>query len=76
MYAAFPHSEYYQRVRLPPSHLSSSGWSFRLTYSALTYRTKTRVDLPGSMTLPFLPMPCSQTPPESPTTIARCGRLL
>src|SRR6516225_2217199 len=28
------------------------------------------------MTLPFLSMPCSQTPPESPTTIAFCGRLL
>src|SRR5580704_7685329 len=29
-------------------------------------RTKTTVDLPGAMTLPFLPMPCSPTPPESP----------
>src|SRR5215468_2524133 len=28
------------------------------------------------MTLPFLSMPCSQTPPESPATIALCGRLL
>src|SRR6266852_9928889 len=28
------------------------------------------------MTLPFLSMPCSQTPPESPATIAFCGRLL
>src|SRR5437879_12654697 len=34
MYAAFPRSEYYQRVRLPPSLLSPSGWSIRLTYSA------------------------------------------
>ena len=33
MYAAFPRSEYYQQVRLPPSHLPPSGWSFRLTYS-------------------------------------------
>ena len=31
---AFPRSEYYQRVRLPPSLLSPSGWSIRLTYSA------------------------------------------
>src|SRR5438445_9970823 len=28
------------------------------------------------MTLPFLSMPCSQTPPDSPTTIAFIGRLL
>src|SRR5258707_1950590 len=34
------------------------------------------MDLPGAMTLPFLPIPCSQTPPESPVTIAFCGRLL
>ena len=34
MYAAFPRSEYYQRVRLPPVHLSSSGWSIRSAYSA------------------------------------------
>ena len=27
MYAAFPRSEYYQRVRLPPSRLSSSGFA-------------------------------------------------
>ena len=34
MYAAFPRSEYHQRVRLPPSLLSPSGCSIRLTYSA------------------------------------------
>ena len=34
MCPAFPRSEYYQRVRLPPSLLSPSGWSIRLTYSA------------------------------------------
>src|ERR1700752_2702332 len=28
------------------------------------------------MTLPFRSMPCSQTPPDSPTTIAFIGRLL
>jgi len=28
------------------------------------------------MTLPFLSMPCSQTPPDSPATIAFIGRLL
>ena len=39
-------------------------------------QTKTAVDLPGAMTLPFLSMPCSQTPPESPVTIAFSGHLL
>src|SRR6266481_6150527 len=63
-------------VRLPPSHLSPSGLTIRLTYSVRYSRTKTAVDLPGAMTLPFLSMPCSQTPPESPTTIAFIGRLL
>ena len=63
-------------VRLPPSHLSPSGLAFRLTYSVRYSRTKTAMDLPGAMTLPFLTMPCSQTPPESPTTIAPRGRLL
>lgn len=33
MYAAFPRSEYYQRVRLPPQRLPPLGWSFRLAYS-------------------------------------------
>ncbi|HXN21665.1 MAG TPA: hypothetical protein VOA41_02850 [Candidatus Dormibacteraeota bacterium] len=59
MCAAFPRSEYYQRVRLPPSLLSPSGWSIRLTYSACYFQAETAVDLPGAMTLPFLPMPCS-----------------
>jgi hypothetical protein len=72
MFAAFPRSEYYQRVRLPPSLLSPSGWSIRLTYSA-RYRTKTAVDLPGSMVLPFPPVPCSQTPPESPAPLPFAG---
>src|SRR5215472_3225971 len=57
MCTAFPRSEYYQRVRLPPSLLSSSGWSIRLTYSARFLPSKTAVDLPGAMTLPFLSMP-------------------
>src|SRR6266481_4977183 len=63
-------------VRLPPSHLSPSGLTIRLTYSARFRQTKTAVDLPGAMTLPFLSMPCSQTPPDSPATIAFIGRLL
>jgi hypothetical protein len=30
-----------------------------LTYSARYFQAETAVDLPGAMTLPFLPMPCS-----------------
>src|SRR6202045_3121949 len=32
MYAAFPRSDYYGRVRLPPSHQLPSEWFFRLAY--------------------------------------------
>ena len=42
----------------------------------LTARPRPAVDLPGAMPLPFPPVPCSQTPPDSPTTIASSGRLL
>ncbi len=34
---------------------------------------KTVVDLPGSVTLPCLPVPCSQTPPESPAPSPLAG---
>jgi hypothetical protein len=34
MYAAFPRSEYHERVRLPPSRRPSSEWFFRSAYSA------------------------------------------
>jgi hypothetical protein len=37
---------------------------------------KTTVDLSGSMTLPSLNVPRSQTPSQSPITIASCGDLL
>jgi hypothetical protein len=76
MCAALPRSEYYQRVRLPrqlPARL-------RVVLSAAVLdpvrRIKTAVDLSGSLTLPFLRMPCSQTPPQSPATIAFIGSLL
>ena len=69
MYVAFPRSEYYQRVRLPPQHLHPYGWSFQFAYSACA---KTTMDLPGSSMLPFPFVPCSQTPPRSPATIAIC----
>ena len=66
MWLAFPTSEYYQRVRLPPRHPPSCGRSFQSAYSALA---KTVAGLPGSSTLPFPTMPCSPTPPGSPTTL-------
>src|SRR5262249_20521785 len=34
---------------------------------------KTVVDLPGSVTLPYPPVPCSQTPPESPAPSPLAG---
>src|ERR1700692_2609971 len=39
-------------------------------------RAETTVDLSGSSMLPFLNVPCSPTPPQSPVTIASCGDLL
>ena len=45
MHAAFPRSEYYQGIRLPPRRLPSCGWSFQLAYST---PAKTPMDLPGS----------------------------
>ena len=64
MCAAFPRSEYYQRVRLPPPRLPPSGRSLRLAYSINPI--KTAVDLPGPSTRPSPSMPRSQTPPGSP----------
>ena len=69
MYAAFPRSEYYQRIRLPLQHLPFSGiiHFVRHTRSALL-RTKTTVDLPGPLMLPSPNVPCALTPPQSPAT--------
>ena len=36
LYVAFPHSEYYQRVRLPPRRPPPYGWSFQLAYSTIS----------------------------------------
>src|ERR1700757_4341744 len=66
-----------QRIRLPRQrlpfqemfHSSSILRSFPL-------RAETTVDLSGSSMLPFLNVPCSLTPPQSPVTIASCGDLL
>jgi len=54
MYAAFPRSEYYERVRLPPPLRLSSGLvrSVGLLESARG-RTETAVDLPGSQRFRF-----------------------
>src|SRR6202521_2292602 len=65
--AAFPRAEYYQRIRLPRQHRPSYGWSIQSAYS-IDSPVKTVVDLPGSVTLPCPPVPCSQTPPESPAS--------
>jgi hypothetical protein len=69
MYAALPRSEYSSRVRLPMRYLLPSGWSIPSAYSA----AETAWGLPGSSTLPCLLVPCSQTPPESPATLACIG---
>jgi hypothetical protein len=71
MCAAFPRAEYYQRLRLPRPRRPSYGWSVQSAYS--TDHVKTVVDLPGSVTLPCPPVPCSQTPPESPAPSPLAG---
>src|SRR5262249_61857302 len=62
-----------------PSPLSGSGvqrrvcrpsdiHSFGILGLRIEPRPKTMLDLSGSLTLPFLDVPCSQTPPRSLTT--------
>ena len=46
MYAAFPRSEYYERVRLPPQHPLPYGWSIQ---SAYLVRPEPRQDHGGSL---------------------------
>ena len=70
MYAAFPRSEYYQRIRL---HTAASAFLRSKSISSgildpLRARTKTTVDLPGPLMLPSPNVPCSLTPPQSPAT--------
>src|SRR5262245_48669048 len=74
MYAAFPRSEYYQRIRLRTAAFAFLGINpiVRHTRSALM-RTKTTVDLPGPVMLPSPNVPCSLTPPQSPATSPFCG---
>lgn len=48
MYVAFPHSEYYQRVRLPPPHPPSYGWSFQSAYSAFVQRLRWISQVPNA----------------------------
>ena len=61
MYAAFPRSEYYQRIRLPPQRLPFSGMIHivRHTQSA-SGAVETTVDLSGSSMLHSLNVPSLQ----------------
>jgi hypothetical protein len=75
--AAFLRSEYYQRIRLPLQRLPFSGMFHSSSIlRSFPLRAETTVDLSGSSMLPFPNVPCSQTPPQSPVTIASCGDLL
>jgi hypothetical protein len=75
--AAFLRSEYYQRIRLPLQRLPFSGMLHSSSIlRSFPLRAETTVDLSGSSMLPFLNVPCSLTPPQSPVTIASCGDLL
>jgi hypothetical protein len=77
MCAAFLHSEYYQRIRLPLQRLPFSGMFHSSSIlRSFPLRAETTVDLSGSSMLPFPNVPCSLTPPQSPVTIASCGDLL
>ena len=77
MCAAFPRSEYYQRIRLPLQRLPFSGMFHSSSIlCSFPLRAETTVDLSGSSMLPFPNVPCSLTPPQSPVTIASCGDLL
>ena len=69
MYAAFPRSEYYQRIRLRTAAFAflRNNPIVRHTRSAWM-QTKTSVDLPGPVMLPSPNVPCSLTPPQSPAT--------
>lgn len=77
MCAAFPRSEYYQRIRLPLQRLPFSGMIHSSSIlRSFPLRAETTVDLSGSSMLPFPNVPCSLTPPQSPATFASCGDLL
>jgi hypothetical protein len=77
LYAAFPRSEYpmgesdfHHRVCFP--------WDgpFGRRTQLNSRSAKTVVDLSGPSMLPFLSVPCSQTPPQSPAPFALAGASL
>src|SRR5579863_2138392 len=68
--AAFPHSEYYQRIRLrtvASAFLRNDPYRPAYSIHPLPWN-KTAVDLPGPLMLPYPNVPCSLTPPQSPAT--------
>jgi hypothetical protein len=74
MYAAFPRSEYYQRIRLPLQRLPFSGMIHIVRHTPPTEGAGR--DHSGS--LRFLDTSFSEravptTPPQSPATLAICG---
>jgi len=64
---------------LPADPTSTTALAFLwmvLSVGLLDSPFKTVVDLPGSVTLPCPPVPCSQTPPESPVPSPLAGTYL
>jgi hypothetical protein len=71
MCAAFPRSEYYQRIRLRTvvfAFLRNNPYRPAYSVRFICLQTKTTVDLPGPLMLPSPSVPCSLTPPQSPAT--------
>jgi hypothetical protein len=73
LYAAFPRSEYYQRVRLPSQRLPAFGCAWCTAYSGYA---EDRDGSPRFLTIPFPSVPCSQTAPRSPAASPIDGCLL
>jgi hypothetical protein len=65
VYVAFPRSEYYQQVRLPSRRLLAFRCTSCPAYSDIA--AKDHDGYPRFLTFPFRSVPCSQTPPRSPT---------
>lgn len=65
VYVAFPCSEYYQQVRLPPQLPLACGWSVQLAYSVFY---EDRGGSPRFLDASVSIVPCSQTPPRSPVS--------
>ena len=74
MCAAFLHSEYYQRVRLPSRHLHFFGCASVLHTPG--FRLGTMMRSPRFLGASISAVPCSQTPPDSLAFIAICECIL